>query len=117
MGTMDVLPVLGKHLNVRALGGGRRWRRAPLAEGPAGAGVAGRAGRGPPHAACPRTKLGAAGSTQSVLPSTTARQVYLPLLLVAHCGLIYFGLWDRLLASCGSSKYRFDRWAAPGDAE
>jgi hypothetical protein len=33
--------------------------------------------------------------------------VYLPLLLVVHCALTYLRLWDRLLASCASSKYRF----------
>ncbi|GBF88476.1 hypothetical protein Rsub_01189 [Raphidocelis subcapitata] len=48
MGTMEVLPVLGRHLNV-----------------------------------------------------------YLPLLLVVHCGLTYLRLWDRLMGSCVSSKYRF----------
>jgi hypothetical protein len=49
MGSMDVLPFLGKHLNV-----------------------------------------------------------YLPLLLVVHCALIYFNLWDRLVESCVGAKYAFE---------
>lgn len=37
-------------------------------------------------------------------------QVYLPLLLVVHVALTYSRMWDRLPASCGGGKYRFERW-------
>jgi hypothetical protein len=38
--------------------------------------------------------------------------VYLPLLLVVHCTLTYLRLWDRLMGSCVSAKYRFTRWGS-----
>jgi len=46
--------------------------------------------------------------TMGVLPILGKHlNVYLPLLLVVHCTLIWLGLWDRLAGACMSSKYRF----------
>jgi hypothetical protein len=42
-------------------------------------------------------------------PPPPLSQVYLPVLLVVHCALIYLRLWDRITASCVNSKYRFNR--------
>jgi hypothetical protein len=40
--------------------------------------------------------------------------MYLPILLVVHCILIWLNLWDRLTGACVSSKYRFSRYGAEG---
>ena len=32
---------------------------------------------------------------------------YLPVVLVVHCAMVAFGIWDRLLGMCMSSRFKF----------